>query len=727
MKLQGDFLSADQGSEQGARQLIDELTATLNQANRAYHELDQPIMPDYQFDRDLLELRRLEERYPKFKHPDSPTSRVGGQPTKGFRKVKHELTMLSLDNAFDNEDMLEFEDRIRRLLNLEEGSGLEYVVEPKIDGLAISLTYKKGILVQAATRGGGEEGEDVTENVLTIRQVPQMLRGDVPEFMEIRGEVFMFKADFEELNARQMEQIEAAKSVDKKSSIKTFINPRNAAAGALRQLDVEQTKNRKLSFFCHGWGALSSPLAQSQWEALNRLRDFGLPMVEGRSLCTGTDEVLRFYERILKTRPDFSYDIDGVVIKVNSLALQRRLGNSSTYPRWAIAYKLPPEKAWTVLNDIDIQVGRTGSLSPVGKLEPVMVGGVTVSNVTLHNEDYIKGLGSGDEVIRDGKDIRIGDTVEVYRSGDVIPKISDVDLTKRPKTSIPYEFPTACPICGRPAIRPEGEAVSRCVGEFDCEAQVLGRLKYFVSSEGLNFEGLGDTLMEQFYERKFPHTGRRWIQSPGDIFKLQRNLANEGIDLTGERGWQEKSVQGLFAEIDRKRKVRLAKLLTALGIRYLGVQNAQRLAQHFQSWDNLSAAMIDEKNGKTSAIQELCNLEGFGGVMVESLIATFANHTFRQWLADLIPELSIEPVEPPQSEQSPISGLAVVFTGKLERMTRMEAKIQAESLGARIYNSVSKNVDVVVAGPGSGKKSRDATDLGIRIVTEDEWLTMISD
>jgi len=750
-----DLFSANLSDDLNAKALIDALTAELVEANKAYHELDNPIIPDDEFDRKLAQLRRLEVLYPQFKKVKSPTDTVGGQPSKGFQKVKHAEAMLSLDNAFESEDILDFEERIRRVLNLNKSVQLKYVAEPKIDGLAISLTYKKGILVQAATRGGGVEGEDVTENVYKIDSIPKNLVDFPIDFIEVRGEVFMNRNDFDELNYELQKLIDFANKKEI-NPIKLYINPRNAAAGTLRQKTVEtekKTKARKkekektkarywvkkqwankqletlkgrLSFFCHGWGGVSNPFAESQWSALNLLNKFGIPVVKERQLCQSVDDIFDYYEKIIKQRPYFSYEIDGIAVKLDDLNLHSRLGSSSTSPRWAIAYKLPPEKVWTVLKDIDIQVGRTGTLSPVGKLKPVYVGGVYVSNVTLHNEDYITGISSDSQSIRKGKDIRVGDTVEIYRSGDVIPKVSDVDLSKRPEDSVPFKFPSTCPVCGNKAIRLEGDSVTRCVGEFDCRAQVLGRIQYFVSSEGLNFDGLGANLIEQFYDRKFPTSNRRWIENPGDIFKLKSELEKAEIDLIQEKGWEEKSVQGLFAEIEKKREVQLDRLLTALGIRYLGVQTAQRLAQHFQSWNNFANTFLSDTQEETTIVNDLCSIDGFGEVMVTSIIQTFKNPTFKKWLDNLMPELLVQDVEGVQKTDSVLSGLGIVFSGKLEQMTRSEAKIKAEALGARIYNSVGKNVDLVVAGPGSRKKSKDAEALKIKIISEDIWLKMIS-
>ncbi len=694
---------------------IDELTLLLTRANSAYHTDDAPIMSDYEFDQQRLELIKLENLYPQFKHENSPTGKVGSDTARGFRKVKHAQVMLSLDNAFNNEDIEEFEKRIRRFLGLDDDYSITYVAETKLDGLAISLTYMEGVLVQAATRGGGDIGEDVTENVSTIRSIPKRLESG-PEFMEIRGEVFMEKADFEQLNEAQKVLIDKAKEEGKKNLPKLYLNPRNAAAGSLRQLDPEITRSRNLSFLAHGWGKVSAPLGNNIWEAINQLKSMGMPVIEDRALCNGSSDLISYYNNVLVKRADLPFDIDGVVYKVNDLGLQERLGSSSTSPRWAIAYKLPPEKVWTTLEDIEIHVGRTGALSPVGKLKEVSVGGVKVSSVTLHNEDFINALDSRGETIRDGKEIKIGDTVEVYRSGDVIPRISDVDLTKRPADSKSFVFPKNCPVCGNVVVRPEGDAIHRCTAEYGCEAQVLGKMLYFVSIDGLNFDGLGIKMIKQFYDRKFPDTGERWIESPGDIFLLEENLKAKNINLAEEENWGERSVQELFSEIERKKTVSLAKLLTAIGIRHLGSKNSQLVADHYQTWENFKLAVDKAAEEDEEAKEDLISIGGLGEVIANSVIDTFQNRVFNEWIAKLIPELTFTNPQSDLTESTPVSGKSLVFTGKLEQMTRKEAQVKAESLGARVYSAVSKNIDLVIAGPGSGSKSTKANELGITMI-----------
>ena len=712
-------------SNTNPKQIIADLTRRLEEANTAYHVNDSPIITDYEFDRLRLELIKLEKLYPDYKHENSPTDRVGAGTARGFRKVKHAQLMLSLDNAFSNEDIIDFEKRIKRLLSLAEDYAIKYVAETKLDGLALSLTYMDGVLVQAATRGGGDIGEDVTKNVNTIEAIPKRLE-NCPELMEIRGEVYMEKVDFEELNYQQQGLIDKALVEGRKNPPKLYLNPRNAAAGSLRQLDPEITKSRNLSFLAHGWGKISSPLGKNLWEAINNLNDMGMPVIQDRSVCVGSKDLVVYYESVLNKRANLPFDIDGVVFKVNDFTLQERLGNSSTSPRWAIAYKLPPEKVWTTLEDIEIQVGRTGSLSPVGKLKPVKVGGVSVSSVTLHNEDFINGRDSKGEVIRDGKDIRIGDSVEVYRSGDVIPRIADVDLTKRAKGSTRFVFPEKCPVCQNEVVRPAGDSIHRCIGEYECEAQVLGKLQYFISIDGFNFDGLGTKMIKQFYSRKFAGNGQRWIESPGDIFLLARNLEINGIVLAEEENWGERSTRELFSEIERKRNVSLAKFLTALGIRYLGAKNSQLLADHYQTWDGFSDAIAKAREREGEAWEELISIGGLGEVIANSLITTFQNPVFQKWINRLVPELVFEDPQVIDLEATPIAGKSLVFTGKLELMTRKEAQIRAESLGARVYSAVSKNIDLVIAGPGSGSKSKKANELGVKLISEQEWLDLIN-
>ena len=529
-------------SEEDAAEELKRLAATIAAANTAYHTHDAPEISDADFD--ALKARNLaiEARFPELKRSDSPSDHVGAAPSEAFAKITHAVRMLSLSNAFDDADVAEFDARIRRYLGLADDAPLAFTAEPKIDGLSLSLRYEEGKLVQAATRGDGEVGENVTANALTIDDIPPTVEG-APDVMGIRGEVYMSHADFDALNARQAE-----------AGAKTFANPRNAAAGSLRQLDAAITRSRPLRFFAYSWGELSEPLADTQMSAIERMAHLGFQTNVRTQLCTGVKEMLDHYRSIEQARATLGYDIDGVVYKVDDLALQGRLGARSTTPRWAIAHKFPAELAWTTLEGIDIQVGRTGALSPVARLTPVTVGGVVVSNATLHNEDYIAGRDSKGNPIRDGKDIRVGDWVQVYRAGDVIPKVADVDMSKRPKEAVPYDFPTVCPECGSLAVREEGDSVRRCTGGLACPAQAVERMKHFVSRAAFDIEGLGSKQVEQFYRDG-------WIAEPADIFTLKERYGQGLQQLKNREGWGEKSANNLFEAIEDKRTIPFARVL----------------------------------------------------------------------------------------------------------------------------------------------------------------------
>ncbi|GAB4386956.1 MAG: NAD-dependent DNA ligase LigA [Albidovulum sp.] len=607
-----------------AAEEVARLTRALREANRAYYVEDSPEITDADYDALKRRLVAIETRFPDLRAPDSPTREVGAPPSEAFAKVRHAVRMLSLENAFGEQDVRDFDARIRRYLNLGPEAHLAYTAEPKIDGLSLSLRYEKGVLVLAATRGDGETGENVTENARTIRDIPARLT-EAPAVLEVRGEVYMSHADFAALNERQ-------------AAIggKTFANPRNAAAGSLRQLDPGVTAQRPLRFFAYAWGELSEPLGRTQMQAVARLAALGFQVNPLTRECDGVEALLSAWAEIEQRRATLGYDIDGVVYKVNDLALQARLGFRSTTPRWAIAHKFPAETAWTRLERIEIQVGRTGALSPVARLMPVTVGGVVVSNATLHNEDYIAGRDAQGKPIRGGKDIREGDWVKVYRAGDVIPKIADVDLSRRPADAAPYRFPEACPVCGSPAIREEGDSVRRCTGGLICPAQAVEKLRHFVSRPAFDIEGLGAKQVELFYRLN-------WIAEPADIFTLEARdragakmlsapeaflgaersverlealvaeyrelLAPLGLEIAGFdqigpalaaldrtplaeiRGWGETSVRNLFAAIERRREIGLGRLIFALGIRHVGEVAAQELARHFRQWPDLAACL----------------------------------------------------------------------------------------------------------------------------------------
>lgn len=693
-------------SEEEAEAELARLADLLGRANAAYHTQDAPDLSDAEYDRLKRRNQAIEERFPGLKRADSPSDKVGAAPAEGFGKVRHAVAMLSLGNAFEDEDVVDFDARIRKYLGLPSGTPLAFTAEPKIDGLSLSLRYENGDLVQAATRGDGAVGENVTANARTIDTIPTRIEG-APALLEVRGEVYMRHDDFDALNARQTA-----------NGGKTFANPRNAAAGSLRQLDAEITRARPLAFFAYAWGALSAPLAETQFEAIERLRALGFDTNPLTTLCDGPQEMIAHYRKIEEQRATLGYDIDGVVYKVNDLALQDRLGFRSTTPRWAIAHKFPAELAWTRLEDITIQVGRTGALSPVARLQPVTVGGVVVSNATLHNEDYIKGLDSKGASIRDGKDIRVGDWVQVYRAGDVIPKIADVDLGKRPDDARAYVYPTTCPECGSDAIREEGDAVRRCTGGLICPAQAVEKMKHFVSRAAFDIDGLGAKQVEQFY-------ADGWIAEPADIFTLKARYGSGMQQLKNREGWGEKSADKLFQAIEDKRKIPLSRLIFALGIRHVGEAASNLIAQHYGSWTAFEAAMGHAKSGDGPAWDDLIGVDGVGQVMAQSLVSTFAQEAERASIDRLVAELSVQDVARPDTKGSPVAGKTVVFTGTLEKMTRAEAKARAERLGAKVSGSVSAKTDILVAGPGAGSKAKKAADLGIQTLDEDGWLALI--
>ncbi|MEX3015117.1 NAD-dependent DNA ligase LigA [Gymnodinialimonas hymeniacidonis] len=731
-----------------AKVRLAELAKALGAANAAYYQDDAPDLSDAEYDALKRENAALEARFPDLKRPDSPTEQVGAAPSAGFSKITHSQRMLSLSNAFDASDVQDFVGGIRRYLGLGDNAPLPFTAEPKIDGLSLSLRYENGTLVHAATRGDGTTGENVTSNARTISDIPTTLSG-APEILEVRGEVYMSHADFAALNARQED-----------AGDKTFANPRNAAAGSLRQLDPAITKSRPLRFFAYAWGEVSVPLAETQTDALARLEALGFQINDRTKTCDSGEEMLAHYARIEEERADLGYDIDGVVYKVDDLSYQRRLGMRSTTPRWAIAHKFPAELAWTSLEGIDIQVGRTGALSPVARLKPVTVGGVVVSNATLHNEDYIAGRDANGAPIRNGKDIRIGDTVQIYRAGDVIPKVADVDLSKRPATAEPYAFPTACPQCESQAIREEGDAVRRCTGGLICPAQAVEKLKHFVSRAAFDIEGLGAKQVEAF------HTDG-WIKEPADIFTLRERFGQGLQQLKNREGWGEKSAENLFQAIEEKREIALARLIFALGIRHVGEVAAADLARHYTSWDalaetvdkaapaatahraaeeaivaerakaadegrraNLSAARdaawADTQPEAKAAWDDLIGIDGIGATVAVSLVTTFQQATERASIDRLVAMLT--PTAPEtRATDSPVAGMTVVFTGSLEKMTRAEAKARAESLGAKVSGSVSAKTDLLVAGPGAGSKATKAAELGIETIDEDGWLALVGD
>jgi DNA ligase (NAD+) len=652
--------------------------------DKLYYAKDAPEITDAEYDALMRENSELEERFPQLVRPDSPSKRLGAAPSAGLAKVAHARPMLSLENAFSAEEVEEFVARVKRFLNLGESETVAMTAEPKIDGLSCSLRYEKGRLVLAATRGDGTVGEDVTANVRTIADVPQTIAG-APDVLEVRGEVYMSKGDFEALNERQ-----------ELSGGKIFANPRNSAAGSLRQKDASVTAARPLKFFAWGWGEVSKPLADTQFEAVKRIEGFGFAVSQLLARCEGVEDMLAHYRAIEKERADLPFDIDGVVYKVDRIDWQERLGQVARAPRWALAHKFPAEKAETTLEAIDIQVGRTGKLTPVGRLKPVGVGGVIVANVTLHNRDEIERLG-----------LRIGDRVRIQRAGDVIPQVVE-NLTRDEKRA-PYVFPDHCPECGSEAVAEEGEVDVRCTGGLICPAQRFERLRHFVSRGALDIEGLGEKSIAEFLELG-------WLSSPADIFRL-RNHAGE---LVGREGWKEKSVENLLAAIETKREPDSARLLFGLGIRHVGIVTAKDLLKCFGTIPELRRVAVSD-----GGAAELSSVEGVGPVVAEALVDFFHEPHNREVLDDLLSEVSPRPFVS-EARQTEWTGKTIVFTGSLETMSRDEAKAQAERLGARAAGSVSAKTDLVVAGPGAGSKLKKAEELGIRVIGEQEWAKIVA-
>ena len=698
-----DALTEDQARAEVAR-----LVAAVSQANTAYHQKDAPEISDAAYDAAKLRLLAIEARFPTLKRTDSPTGQVGAAPAEGFAKARHAVPMLSLANAFDDQSIEDFVRQVRDFLNLGADVKIGFTAEPKIDGLSLSLRYEKGRLVRAATRGDGEVGENVTANAKMIPEIPQVLDG-APDVLEVRGEVYMSHADFQATNARL-----AA------SGERVLANPRNGAAGSLRQLDPDITRSRPLKFFAYAWGEVSEPLATTQFDAIKRLHALGFKTNPLTVLHDSVADMLAHYKAIELQRATLGYDIDGVVYKVNELSLQRRLGFRSTTPRWAIAHKFPAELAWTRLLAIDIQVGRTGALSPVARLQPVTVGGVVVSNATLHNEDYIAGRDSNGEAIRGGKDIRIGDWVQVYRAGDVIPKVADVDLEQRPSDTKPYQFPEVCPECGSPAIREAGDATRRCTGGLICPAQAVEKLKHFVSRGAFDIEGLGAKQIEAFFfDEDLP------VKEPADIFTLEDRNTASLAKLENRMGWGERSTQKLWDAINERRNIGLARLIFALGIRHVGESASSLLAVHYGSWSAFAEAMEAANDRDSDAWAELTSIDGVGPTLAQSVAAAFLPGHEREAIDRLAAHLSVSDAARPQTEGSPVAGMTVVFTGTLEKMTRAEAKARAEALGAKVSGSVSAKTDLVVAGPGAGSKAKDAEKHGVKMIDEDAWLALI--
>jgi DNA ligase (NAD+) len=703
-----DYIAVENLSDEMAKDELTYLAELLNKANSAYHGIDSPIMTDAEFD--FLKKRNLEIelKFPQYKKPDSPTEKIGYLPSETFSKIKHSKKMFSLANGFENNDLYDFDDQVRRFLNFRVSEPLEYTVEPKIDGLSLSLRYEKGELVFAATRGDGTTGENVTENAFMISDIPKTLPTKT-DVLEVRGEVYMEHKDFENLNTFH-------DSLGKK----VFANPRNAAAGSLRQLDATVTAERPLKFLAYAWGELTEPLDATQFGAIKKLKNLGFKTSSHTKLCKNIDEALSHYEELSKIRSELGYDIDGIVYKVDSLDLQSRLGYRSTTPRWAIAHKFPAEYSWTQLLAIDIQVGRTGALSPVARLKPVTVGGVVISNATLHNQDYIAGRDNSGKKIRSGNDIRLNDWVEVYRAGDVIPKISNVDLTKRLKDSKAYQFPSVCPECGAEVVRDDGDAVIRCIDDLNCPAQAIEKLKHFVSRKAFDIEGLGGKQIEFFFADEALS-----IKEPADIFTLEPRDRNNLTKLKDRHGFGRKSATNLFDAIEKKKTIEFSRLLFSLGIRHVGENVSKLLARHFLTWSKFIHIISLAQNSDSQEYFDLGAIDGIGTTVVSSLLSAFKTGKGRDRIEKLVDQLNILDEILPDSNDNFLSGKTLVFTGTLEQMSRSEAKSLAENLGAKVSGSVSAKTDLVIAGSGAGSKIKKAEELGVETLDETEWLSLI--
>ena len=693
------------------------LAADIAKADEAYYVNDRPAIMDAEYDalrrRNLL----IEKRFPKLKRADSPSDKIGAAPSAKFDKVRHAAPMLSLDNAFNDEDVLDFAKRVRRFLGLGEEEPVAFTAEPKIDGLSLSLRYEKGVLVLAATRGDGAVGENVTTNALTIGDIPKTLKG-APEVLEVRGEIYMSHEDFRALN----ERLEA-------EGEEPFANPRNAAAGSLRQLDAAITASRPLRFFAYAWGELSAPLAETQWEAVRRFKKLRFQINPLMQRFEALDAMLAHYAKIGEERSGLGYDIDGVVYKVDRLDYQERLGFVSRHPRWATAHKFPAEKATTVLEAIEIQVGRTGKLTPVARLKPVTVGGVVVSNATLHNEDEIK-----------RKDVRVGDTVVVQRAGDVIPQVVEVIADKRPKGAKPFVFPDRCPVCDSHAVNEinpqtgKADVDKRCTGGLICAAQVVERLKHFVARNAFDIEGLGEKQIAAFFEQEI-------IREPADIFTLRARQEAGEIDLYAYKKKPDgsihldkdgnktptntKSIGNLFDAIDAKRAISSARFINALGVRHIGETNVRLFANHYGGFEGFYAAAVKARDEESEAYQDMLSIDGVGALVARGAIDFFDEAHNREAVDRLLAQVRPEAAEAAATD-SPVAGKTVVFTGTLETMTRDEAKARAQSLGAKVSGSISAKTDYLVAGAKAGSKLKKAQDLGVNVLTEAEWATLIS-
>lgn len=700
------------------------LAAELARHDALYHGKDQPEITDAEYDALKRRNDAIEAAFPDLVRADSPSKKVGFTPLPTFAPIVHARPMLSLDNTFSDEDVSDFVASVYRFLGRLPDDSIAFTAEPKIDGLSMSIRYERGRLKTAATRGDGTTGENVTANILTIKEIPNELPAGVPDVVEVRGEVYMAKSDFLALNA----QMEA-------DGKQTYVNPRNTASGSLRQLDPNVTARRKLKFFAYALGEVSNEgqatrIADTQHGIVEKFREWGFPVNPLMKRFTSGSQLLEHYREIGIARPDLDYDIDGVVYKVDELDLQERLGFRSRSPRWATAHKFPAEQAFTTVEKIEIQVGRTGALTPVARLTPITVGGVVVTNATLHNADYIEGIGNNGERIRpEDHDIRVGDTVIVQRAGDVIPQVLDVLLEKRDAHSLRYDFPKKCPVCGSHAVRERNEktgkldSVTRCTGGFVCRAQAVEHLKHFVSRNAFDIEGLGTKQIEFFFESEDPALS---IKTAPDIFTLKERQEKSLAKLENIDGFGKVSVKKLFDAIDTRREIDLHRLIFALGIRHVGETTAKLLARTYGTYEHFEEAMKAAGDLSGDAWNELNSIEGIGEVVARAIVEFYKEPRNLDVIDRLIRELRPKEAEKPSTEGSPVAGKTVVFTGSLEKFTRDEAKARAESLGAKVAGSVSKKTDIVVAGPGAGSKLDKARELGVQTMDEDEWLALIA-
>ena len=704
-------------TEEEAAAALAYLAAEIARNDALYHGKDAPEISDADYDALKRRNDAIEARFPALVRADSPSRRVGAAPSETFAPVVHARPMLSLDNTFSQEDVEDFVSSVYRFLGRLPDNSIAFTAEPKIDGLSMSIRYENGRMVSAATRGDGTTGENVTANIRTIKEIPQMLPAGAPDVVEVRGEVYMAKSDFLALNA----QMEA-------EGKQTYVNPRNTAAGSLRQLDAKVTASRKLKFFAYAWGEMSDMPADTQYGMVQIFKSWGFPVNPLMERLSSVADILGHYEEIGLKRPDLDYDIDGVVYKVDSLELQARLGFRSRSPRWATAHKFPAEQAFTRLVGIDIQVGRTGALTPVARLEPITVGGVVVTNATLHNADYIKGIGNKGEPIRDGRDIRVGDMVIVQRAGDVIPQIVDVLMEKREPSSVPYEFPKVCPVCGSHAVRDINEktgkvdAVTRCTGGFICRAQATEHLKHFVSRNAFDIDGLGSKQIDFFFESEDPALQ---IRTAPDIFTLEKRQQASLAKLENIEGFGKVSVGKLYAAINERRQIALHRFIFALGIRHVGETTAKLLARSYGTYEAFETAMKEAAPLAGDAWNDLNNIEGIGEVVARAIVEFYKEPRNIDVITKLLEQVQPQEAEQPATSGSPVAGKTVVFTGSLEKFTRDEAKATAESLGAKVSGSVSKKTDIVVAGPGAGSKLDKAREFNVQVMTEDEWLDLI--